>query len=140
MKKLLVQPLKCCSFSDVIPPTVLPTLVCTFSRGNLRLSKCIRGQPKLGCNTYSASHVATTALLLSKNVLRSILRASDFLGSMPPDPASLACLCPNQTSIVTSPPPPPPLSKSPGYWPDMVNIFTALTVHCVYECVNQITH
>ena len=44
---------------------------------------------------YSASHVAytaTTALLLSQNDLRSDLRASDFWGSMPPDPSSLAWL------------------------------------------------
>ena len=43
---------------------------------------------------YSMNHVATTALLLSQNGLRSDLRASNFLwGSMPPDPPSLACLC-----------------------------------------------
>ena len=41
---------------------------------------------------YSSSHVATTALLLSQNGLGSNLRASNFVGEMPPDPPSLACL------------------------------------------------
>ena len=41
---------------------------------------------------YSASHVATMALLLSQNGLRNI-PLKFFCGSMPPDPLSLACLC-----------------------------------------------
>ena len=46
----------------------------------------------------SASHVATTTLLLSQNGLRSNLRAPNLKkkmhwGSMPPDPPSLSCLC-----------------------------------------------
>ena len=46
---------------------------------------------------YSASQVASMAVLLFQNVLRSNLRTSNFLkiswGSMPPDPPSYACLC-----------------------------------------------
>ena len=46
--------------------------------------------------TQAASHVATTALFLSQNGLRSNLRESNSKkswGSMPPDPPSLSYLC-----------------------------------------------
>ena len=77
--KSLVQALESCPSSDVTPPAVLPTLVRTFSRGNSKSTGLanIHGQPKIGCN-IAASHVATTALLLSQNSLRSNLRASNF--------------------------------------------------------------
>ena len=43
-------------------------------------------------NVNYVAYTATTPLLLSKNCLRSNLRASNVLGSMPPDPPSLALL------------------------------------------------
>ena len=60
------------------------------------------------------SHVATMALLLTQVGLRAnIYKIS--LGSMPPDPPSLACLCINCIHI--RPPPCNPSSKNPGYRP-----------------------
>ena len=48
------------------------------------LSKCIHGQSKIGCNTSRAMYIATTALLLSQNGLRSNLTASNFPGEACP--------------------------------------------------------
>ena len=65
---------------------------------------------------YSASHVATTALLLSQNGLRSNSRASNFLGEhAPTPPPSLAFLCMHTYTHTTHPC--NPFSTNPGYGP-----------------------
>ena len=85
------------------------------------LNKCIHAQTWTAINwmQYFASRVATTALLLSQNGLRSNLRASNFKkfsgGACPQTPLLLhSCAC---VLIIRCPCNPP--SKNPGYGPDM---------------------
>ena len=77
------------SSADTISPSVTSTAVLLFSCGNLMSAGL--------ANAYMDSYVATTALLLSQNGLRSNLRASNFLKNF------LGEHAPDRPSYVPSP-------------------------------------
>ena len=122
VNKSLVQALGSCPSSDGALPAVLPSSIPSLGE-NRRLRKCIRRQPKLGCGTPRAM-VATTALVLSQNGLRSTLRASDFQkfpgGACPQTPLVLHAYA--QITQTCKPP-----SKSPGYWPGLYSSLASQT-------------
>ena len=93
VNKSQVQALESCPSSDVTPPAVLPNLVPPLMEIRSQLAYQMHTWIAKNWMKYSASHVATTALLCPKMASEAI--SEHFLkfpgGAMPPDPPSLAC-------------------------------------------------
>ena len=115
---------------SAVLPTIVPSLVESEVSWQ---STGVHGQPK-NWMQYSTSHLATMALLPSRNVFKNNLRTSNFLknfsgGACPQTPLALhAYVCIYSTSDLHVTPL-PPASKNFGYGPVVSGLIVDSNMH-----------